>query len=270
MLKNLRLRPDALAALDLPVTVRAGLLGSLTLKVCHPAAPGAAFDAAVSNCWKQHVDGPFFAALCFMYTGQPALGVAFRPAPFVPQLCQAFCAQLAYDCAGALEQPGCSPRGGQGGPALPAGLPEERGGAWARGAERGAQLCRAAAIPCTEGGAVAMPAGRPARRQPALPAALSNLACSAHSPRATGPSSALFSAAAPHSRAGWHRTRVPAGQAAACVGTGGGLGAGAGGAAEPGGGGTEGGSWGVAWQRSGWAQASVASVVSGLGDLLST
>ncbi|KAL4443584.1 hypothetical protein ABPG75_011321 [Micractinium tetrahymenae] len=33
VLKNLRLRPDALASLDLPVTVRAGLLGSLTLKV---------------------------------------------------------------------------------------------------------------------------------------------------------------------------------------------------------------------------------------------
>lgn len=36
VLKNLRLRPDALASLDLPVTVRAGLLGSLTLKVRHP------------------------------------------------------------------------------------------------------------------------------------------------------------------------------------------------------------------------------------------
>lgn len=33
VLNNLRLKPDALAALDLPVTVRAGLLGSLTLKV---------------------------------------------------------------------------------------------------------------------------------------------------------------------------------------------------------------------------------------------
>ena len=33
MLNNLRLKPDALASLDLPVTVRAGLLGSLTLKV---------------------------------------------------------------------------------------------------------------------------------------------------------------------------------------------------------------------------------------------
>lgn len=32
VLRNLRLRPDALALLDLPVTVRAGLLGSLTLK----------------------------------------------------------------------------------------------------------------------------------------------------------------------------------------------------------------------------------------------
>lgn len=42
MLKNLRLRPDALAELDLPVTVRAGLLGSLTLKVCWLAAAGAA------------------------------------------------------------------------------------------------------------------------------------------------------------------------------------------------------------------------------------
>ena len=33
MLKNLRLKPDALAELDLPLTVKAGLLGTLTLKV---------------------------------------------------------------------------------------------------------------------------------------------------------------------------------------------------------------------------------------------
>ncbi|KAL4527774.1 hypothetical protein Ndes2437A_g02912 [Nannochloris sp. 'desiccata'] len=33
VLKNLRLKPDALAELDLPITVKAGLLGSLTLKV---------------------------------------------------------------------------------------------------------------------------------------------------------------------------------------------------------------------------------------------
>ncbi len=33
MLRNLRLRPDALAALALPVVVRAGLCGSLTLKL---------------------------------------------------------------------------------------------------------------------------------------------------------------------------------------------------------------------------------------------
>ncbi|EFN57975.1 hypothetical protein CHLNCDRAFT_13140, partial [Chlorella variabilis] len=33
VLRNLQLKPDALAGLDLPVTVRAGLLGSLTLKV---------------------------------------------------------------------------------------------------------------------------------------------------------------------------------------------------------------------------------------------
>jgi vacuolar protein sorting-associated protein 13A/C len=33
VLRNLRLRPDALASLALPVTVRAGLCGSLTLKL---------------------------------------------------------------------------------------------------------------------------------------------------------------------------------------------------------------------------------------------
>lgn len=32
-LNNLHLKPDALNALDLPITVKAGLLGSLTLKV---------------------------------------------------------------------------------------------------------------------------------------------------------------------------------------------------------------------------------------------
>ena len=32
-LKNLQLKPDALAELDLPICVKAGLLGSLTLKV---------------------------------------------------------------------------------------------------------------------------------------------------------------------------------------------------------------------------------------------
>ena len=32
-LRNLRLKPEALADLDLPITVKAGLLGSLTLKV---------------------------------------------------------------------------------------------------------------------------------------------------------------------------------------------------------------------------------------------
>ena len=32
VLRNLKLKPDALADLDLPVTVKSGLLGSLTLK----------------------------------------------------------------------------------------------------------------------------------------------------------------------------------------------------------------------------------------------
>ena len=34
-LNNLHLKPEALNALNLPITVKAGLLGSLTLKVCH-------------------------------------------------------------------------------------------------------------------------------------------------------------------------------------------------------------------------------------------
>ena len=33
VLRNLKLKPEALEALDLPVTVKSGLLGSLTLKV---------------------------------------------------------------------------------------------------------------------------------------------------------------------------------------------------------------------------------------------
>ena len=34
VLRNLKLKPDALADLDLPVTIKSGLIGSLTLKVC--------------------------------------------------------------------------------------------------------------------------------------------------------------------------------------------------------------------------------------------
>ena len=34
VLRNLKLKPEALADLNLPITVKAGLLGSLTLKVC--------------------------------------------------------------------------------------------------------------------------------------------------------------------------------------------------------------------------------------------
>jgi len=33
VLRNLKLKPEALAELDLPITVKSGLLGSLTLKV---------------------------------------------------------------------------------------------------------------------------------------------------------------------------------------------------------------------------------------------
>lgn len=33
-LRNLRLKPEALEELNLPITVKAGLLGRLTLKVC--------------------------------------------------------------------------------------------------------------------------------------------------------------------------------------------------------------------------------------------
>lgn len=35
VLRNLKLKPDALADLDLPVTVKSGLIGSLTLKVSY-------------------------------------------------------------------------------------------------------------------------------------------------------------------------------------------------------------------------------------------
>ena len=35
-LRNLRLKPEALNKLNLPITVKAGLLGSLKLKVRHP------------------------------------------------------------------------------------------------------------------------------------------------------------------------------------------------------------------------------------------
>jgi N-terminal region of Chorein or VPS13 len=39
VLRNLQLKPEALSKLKLPITVKAGLLGSLKLKVgCHDAA----------------------------------------------------------------------------------------------------------------------------------------------------------------------------------------------------------------------------------------
>jgi vacuolar protein sorting-associated protein 13A/C len=38
-LRNLKLKPEALADLNLPITVKAGLLGSLTLKVRPPVLP---------------------------------------------------------------------------------------------------------------------------------------------------------------------------------------------------------------------------------------
>lgn len=38
VLRNLKLKPEALADLDLPITVKSGLIGSLTLKVRTPRA----------------------------------------------------------------------------------------------------------------------------------------------------------------------------------------------------------------------------------------
>lgn len=54
VLNNLRLKPDALAALDLPVTVRAGLLGSLTLKVglAQPAWAGLGWAGSMGRAWR--------------------------------------------------------------------------------------------------------------------------------------------------------------------------------------------------------------------------
>lgn len=42
-LRNLKLKPEALADLNLPITVKAGLLGSLTLKVRPPARQACAY-----------------------------------------------------------------------------------------------------------------------------------------------------------------------------------------------------------------------------------
>jgi vacuolar protein sorting-associated protein 13A/C len=38
VLTNLQLRPEALNSLNLPITVKSGLLGKLTLKVCAPSS----------------------------------------------------------------------------------------------------------------------------------------------------------------------------------------------------------------------------------------
>lgn len=47
-LNNLHLKPDALNALGLPITVKAGLLGSLTLKVGAGVPPPLLYQAAMS------------------------------------------------------------------------------------------------------------------------------------------------------------------------------------------------------------------------------
>ena len=50
-LKNLQLKPDALAELDLPICVKAGLLGSLTLKARVRCVQVAAGDTSTAPRW---------------------------------------------------------------------------------------------------------------------------------------------------------------------------------------------------------------------------
>lgn len=72
-LKNLQLKPDALADLDLPVTVKAGLLGSLTLKasLCAPGGRERERERACSTILR----------LCVRLEGLPACLRFLRPMP---------------------------------------------------------------------------------------------------------------------------------------------------------------------------------------------
>lgn len=81
VLKNLRLKADALSELDLPVTVEAGLLGSLTLKVgcCHAAG------ATNSVCLESTLTPLHTPASCLgamERAGSGARGSAYGPPVF--------------------------------------------------------------------------------------------------------------------------------------------------------------------------------------------
>ena len=52
VLKNLKLKPEALADLNLPISVKAGLLGSLTLKVEYHASRCMAVPLARCPNWQ--------------------------------------------------------------------------------------------------------------------------------------------------------------------------------------------------------------------------
>ena len=55
VLRNLKLKPEALADLELPITVKAGLLGQLTLKVIHSAASPSTHGQYTLRCDATHV-----------------------------------------------------------------------------------------------------------------------------------------------------------------------------------------------------------------------
>ncbi len=71
MLKNLKLRPEALKGLNLPITVRGGVLGTLRLKVC-ACQPGfvALTSSAVAQClWVTLSDrAVMHIALCALHS----------------------------------------------------------------------------------------------------------------------------------------------------------------------------------------------------------
>ena len=73
VLKNLKLKPEALADLNLPISVKAGLLGSLTLKVTCLASFRMAIPSARCPMWQRKAACCKFLAYCkYIMLSQPA------------------------------------------------------------------------------------------------------------------------------------------------------------------------------------------------------
>ena len=73
VLKNLKLKPEALADLNLPISVKAGLLGSLTLKVTCLASFRTAIPLARCPIWQRKAACCQFLAYCrYIMLSRPA------------------------------------------------------------------------------------------------------------------------------------------------------------------------------------------------------